>query len=265
MAQEKMPIIDPTGRADGDHVYWDATAGVHKYEAPGAGGGAGGLIGIQRFSTAGSYTYTPTAGTNAIIIELVGGGGGGSACVSAGGSAVAVGGGGGGGAWLRKRLTADFSGATVVVGAKGAKGASGANNSGGAGTASTFTDTNASPTTYTAGGGAGGVTRGGGPVQLTPSAAGGTASGGDDNVDGGYGDMGIGFGGPFYAKGGGGGASRYSPGAKATHVAANPGQGAGTNANGYGGGGSGAVVVGSGSTQAGGDGSVGLVIVWEYA
>jgi hypothetical protein len=204
-----MPIIDPTGRADGDHVYWDATAGVHKYEAPGAGGGAGGLIGVQRFTTAGSYTYTPTSGTNAIIIELVGGGGGGSACVSAGASAVAVGGGGGGGA--------------------------------------------------------GGVTRGGGPVQLTPSAAGGTASGGDDNVDGGYGDMGIGFGGPFYAKGGGGGASRYSPGAKATHVAANPGQGAGTNANGYGGGGSGAVVVGSGSTQAGGDGSVGLVIVWEYA
>jgi len=115
---------------------------------------AGRLLGVRRITATGAYTYTPTAGTNAIIIELQGAGGGGSGVASAAASQVNIGGGGGGGAWLRKRLTSNFSGATGSVGAKGTGGAAG-NNNGNAGGNTTFIDTAGSPTTYTANGGAG--------------------------------------------------------------------------------------------------------------
>ena len=40
--------------------------------------GNGSLLNIQYFTTAGTATYTPTTGTNSVIVEVVGGGGGSS-------------------------------------------------------------------------------------------------------------------------------------------------------------------------------------------
>jgi hypothetical protein len=59
----KFPIIDPTSRADGDHIYWDSAAGVHKYEAPGGGGGA--------LTHAYVGTSTPGATTETMLADTV--------------------------------------------------------------------------------------------------------------------------------------------------------------------------------------------------
>lgn len=265
MTERRIIDVDLTDRADGKVPIWDTAAGTHLYGDPATAAGSGRLIGVQRFTATGAATYTPTAGTAAIIIELVGGGGGGGGVAAGTSNQTKIGGGGGGGAYLRKRLTANFSGAAIVVGAKGAGGASGGNNPGSNGASSTFTDTAGSPTVYTAAGGTGGGVGAGAPFQLADGGAGGAATNGDDNVPGGPGQFGVGYTGPFFANGGTGGASRHSGGADATRVAANPGQAAGISAAGKGGGGSGAANVGTGTTQAGGDGSDGIVIVWEYA
>ena len=73
------------------------------------------LINTQYFTTAGTFTYTPTAGTSFIIVEVQGAGGGGGS-----GNGTGAGPSGGAGAYARKKFTSGFSGATVVVGAKGA-------------------------------------------------------------------------------------------------------------------------------------------------
>src|SRR5262245_59597702 len=63
--------------------------------------GGGLIIGKRVYNVAGSYTYSPTAGTECVIIECVGGGGGGGAA-SAGANEFMTAGGGGGGAYARK-------------------------------------------------------------------------------------------------------------------------------------------------------------------
>lgn len=235
------------------------------YEDPATGPDSGGrLLGVQTITATGGGTYTPTAGTSWIVLELQGAGGGGAGRASPGTSNVAVGGGGSGGAWLRKRLTANFSGASYSIGTGGGGGAAG-NNNGSAGGDTTFTDTAGSPTTYTAGGGSGGGGTSGTPTQVVGPLLGGTATNGDVNVTGGISYTSVGYPGPFFATGGNGGASRYSPGAIGGYVAANPGSTAGVTASGKGGGGSGCAITGTGSAAAGGSGSDGLIIVWEYS
>lgn len=69
--------------------------------------GAGSLLNIQYFTTAGAFTYTATAGTNSVIVEVVGGGGGttgaggtssfGAFCSATGGATSGAGGTGSGG------------------------------------------------------------------------------------------------------------------------------------------------------------------------
>lgn len=44
----KFPIIDITDRADGTHIYWDAAAGIHKYEAPPEGAGGATAVSVYR-------------------------------------------------------------------------------------------------------------------------------------------------------------------------------------------------------------------------
>ena len=46
----------------------------------------GGLLNIQYFTTAGTATYTPTANTSSVIVEVVGGGGGSGTSATAGGT-----------------------------------------------------------------------------------------------------------------------------------------------------------------------------------
>lgn len=229
----------------------------------------GRLIGVQTITATGAGTYTPTAGTTSIIIEMVGGGGGGSGVAQAAAAQINLGGGGGGGAYLRKRLTANFSGAAYVVGAKGTGGTAG-NNSGTDGTATTFTDTAGSPTVYTAGGGKNGDPRTSfaPPISLSPvvggSGEGGTATNGDLNVGGGLAQIGFATSTVIGWSSAGGDSIFGRGGPGVTN-----GAGAGTDgsaATGKGGGGSGAYSSNNaGGAKAGGDGTDGILIIWEFA
>ncbi len=213
----------------------------------------GRLLNVQRFTAAGTYTYTPTLGTGSVMVEVQGGGGAGGGCPATGAAQSAASGGGAGGGWARKRILSGFAGQVITVGAGGA---AAPGTGGGSGGASSF------GAQVSAGGG------GGAPVTLvqatgTSSAYGGGTSagggsGGDDNRSGGYGMAGVttangalsGFGGL---------AGDGRPGAipvsltSAGNAAANPGSG-----------GSGAVLIGSNSAGAGGNGAGGYVIVYEY-
>ncbi len=253
-------VLAGTGISFDDSVAGERTINV-------SATGAGQLIGVQTF-TPSSGTYTPTAGTGSVIIEILGGGGGGSGVAQAAASGVNLGGGGGGGAFLRKRLTANFSGGTYVVGAKGTGGTAG-NNSGTNGANSTFTATNA--VVYTAGGGGAGDPRTSftPPISLTGSAFGGEAglaTNGDLNIAGGAAITGFATT-VFIGWSSGGGDAGYGYGKGAEPVTSGSGAGtAGANAPGLGGGGSGAYSSNNaGGAKAGGDGGDGIMVIWEYS
>ena len=88
----------------------------------------------QIFATSG--TYTPTTGTNRVLLRMVGGGGGGGGASGGIGMSAFAGGGGGGGyieAWLD--AGAAVTGGTVTIGGGGSGGAStGGNGASGADT-----------------------------------------------------------------------------------------------------------------------------------
>jgi len=202
---------------------------------------SGRLLNIQYFTTVGTATYTPTSGTNFVIVEVVGAGGGGG---GGGVSATTSGAGGGGGGFARKKITSAFSGVTVTVGTGGTAGSSGSGNGGTGGTSSFGALASAT-------GGSGGV----GGTSRSPSSAGGTGSSGDLNLTGGYGSCG---GSAAYSTGG----SSFYAGVVTTNRTASFASGvAGLS---YGGGGSGGVSE-SASSQAGAIGASGIVIVYEYA
>lgn len=95
---------------------------------------AGALLNVQTFTSSG--TYTPTAGTTSIIVEVQAAGGGSGGCVATSASQLSYGGGGGAGTFVKARITSGFSGAAVTIGSAGAAGAAGA--AGGNGGATSF-------------------------------------------------------------------------------------------------------------------------------
>jgi hypothetical protein len=209
---------------------------------------SGRLIGVQRFTSSG--TYTPDAGTNSVIVEIQGGGGAGGGCPATAGSQVSVGAGGTSGGYIKHRMTTGFSGATVTVGSGGAPSTGAA---GGAGGNSAFAG-------VTAGGGGGGSAgAAGGTSNANNGAAGGSASGGSIlNITG---------------NPGGGSTFSFSPnpsivGNGGLSVLGSGGYGgvgvAGGAASGFGGGGGGCELGASTAAVAGGAGSQGIVIIWEY-
>ena len=115
-----------------------------------------GTVSVQSF-TSGSGTYTPTAGTQFIIVEMCGGGGGsGAASVTTG--TIAISGPGGAGAYVKFKMTAAQIGASLSygVGAGGTAGVGGASpGAGGNGGATTFGTWTANGGTGTAGAAAG--------------------------------------------------------------------------------------------------------------
>lgn len=216
----------------------------------------GALIGLQKFSAAGTSTYTPTAGANTYVAEVVGGGGGGGGCASTGAGQVAVASGGGGGGYALKRgLISAISGATVTVGAGGTGGTAGANNGTAGGTSSIGAVVTAS------GGGLGpGAAAASPPVSLNCN-SGGIGSSGDVNIRGYQAVAQINASSALVIPIRGGG-SRFSEGSEATATATGA---AGNNGTGFGGGGGGAANAASqGAGLAGGNGSDGLVLIWEY-
>ena len=191
-----------------------------------------GLNSVQKFTASGTWTR-PTDITK-VIVEVQAGGGG------AGDSNANWGGNGGAGAYVKQFIdVSSISTSTLVVGGAGAGG-----TSPGTGGTSSWTDgtntiscTGGQPGTYNVGhgnGGAGGVA---------------TASGAHVIINGQPG-------GPSYPDGGQGGDSGLGLGAhNPSYSTAN-----GPNATGYGGGGG----AGAGTSVTGGDGTAGIILVWEY-
>jgi len=218
----------------------------------GGGGTAGGLIGVQTFASSG--TYTPSAGTASVVVELVGGGGAGGGCAATSGSQGSAGGGGSSAAYARARFTTGFAGVAVTVGTGGAA-TSAASSRGNPGTASSFGSLVTTP------GGLGGyvgfATVPG--VIVGGAEPGATATGGNlINAAGNSGD-------PAFVittgsvVGGNGGSSPFGGAGCAG------GNSPGTNASAPGSGGGGASSIFSAPGRNSGAGANGIVIVYEYS
>lgn len=212
----------------------------------------GRLINTQVFSAAGAFTYTPTFGTNSIIVEVQGGGGAGGGAPATAAAQVSLGSGGGAGAYARSRIISAFSGVTVTVGAGGTGNSGAVGNVGGT---SSFGALVSAP--------------GGSAGQLqAPAAAGFTISGNSSIATGGTIENESGKGSEMAIAisataglVGHAGMSKFGPGATSTGLG-------GTNGSvavsaGSGGGGTGNLA--SLPAVTGGAGKSGIVVVWEYA
>lgn len=221
------------------------------------------LQSVQVITTTGAGVYTPTAGTSYIELEMCGGGGGGGGCASPTGTNVGLSGGGGGGGYLRKFITANFSGAAINVGAGGAGGVAG-NNAGTAGGNTTFTLSGGAGTVFTANGGNGGLA---GATGAAPQSAAGNNGGATTNGD--LGITGESSKGGFITtqtsglSSGGGGCPLGFGAPPATNPNLNVGL-AGNAAAGFGGGGAGVIINGTAPALAGGNGKQGVMIIREY-
>lgn len=219
-----------------------------------------GLLNYVYLTTPGSGTYTPTAGTKRILVEVWGAGGGGGGVDGQGAGTWAKGGSGGGGGycskWIASGLAASYS---YTVGAGGAGGVAGANGGSQGGT-STFSGTGVSLTAEGGTGAAGETATATG--SLSSGVYGGTGSGGDINIKGGAAESGynsqatqrtaiVGVGYSFPASHSAGGVGPSQGGAGGNGV--NPSEG-----------GSGALVRDIATNYAGGNGGPGLIKITEY-
>jgi hypothetical protein len=202
-----------------------------------------------------SATYTPTTGTKAIYVEVVGGGGGGGGGQgSATASTGCVAGGGASGAYCAKLITNMSQTFTYTIGAGGNGGTAG-NNAGATGGASSFA---ASVTgTLTANGGGGSQGRPAGTTVIGNPGSAGTASGGDLNVSSNRGSSGA-YLGANVLSAISGGVPGFSAGISSVSNATGS-----TNTE-YGGGGGGAVIDSSATNRAGGAGADGVIRITEY-
>lgn len=234
------------------------TAGSIKF-----GSSNGRILIAQQVLTAASGTYTPTTGTKAVRVRMVGGGGGGGAFHN--GAAGGVGSGGSSGAYFEKWIDAagNVTGGAYVAGGGGA----GATATVGAVTGGAGTDSSVvvNGTTYTAKAGLGGTAG----AAYTTAPIGGAVNAGTSAGDL-SGAQEAGKRGWFVSTnsttiafpcGGAGGNSLLGGGGQ-ERVA----DGNGNSANGYGGGGGGAVdTTAAGANRVGGSGTQGVIIIEEYA
>jgi hypothetical protein len=214
---------------------------------------SGRLLNVQIFTSSG--TYTPTTGTNSVIVEIQGAGGGGGGAPAVTTAQGSAGGGGGAGGYVLHRMTSGFSGASVVVGAGGSA-ASGA--SGGNGGSSSFAG-------ITAGGGGGGGNAGPNTgLTISGGGSGGSATGGSIlSLVGGLGPLNMSNNTSGFFTNMPPPAGHLGAGSSAPNVGA-----AGLSGVGYGSGGSGTVnlgLFGANPALSGGAGGAGVVIVWEYS
>jgi hypothetical protein len=225
------------------------------------GGVPGRLIGVQVFTTSG--TYTSTAGTGFVVVECQAGGGGGAAAVSTSGNACA-GAGGGGGGYVKALLTlaeVNAFGRAVSVGVGGT-----------GGTTAGVAATNGGDTRFGASGpGATGGTRGQTASAATSgvSVAGGGGAAGYlagiviERVAGGIGVPGWWTSAGFAMPGVGGDAAKANMGS-GLPISGVAGTTVSYQGTGYGFGGGGAAALGANS-YAGSNGASGIVIVWEFS
>lgn len=212
----------------------------------------GGLIGVQTFTSSG--TYTPTPGTNKIVVRVVGGGGSGGSCTATSSGQGSAASGGGAGAYAEALLTSGFAGVTVSIGAGGLPAAIG-NNAGNIGGTSSFGTAVTAP---------GGTTGYGSPALSPPFLFGGTGTsatptgGNIVSAPGQTGEQSVALA-PNAVVGGIGGSSVFGAGGRGA------GWGDGFAGQGPGAGGGGACGIASQTGYRGGAGAAGIVIVTEFA
>lgn len=214
----------------------------------------GRLLAVRQLS--GSGTYTPTTGTNSILVYVTGGGGGGGSTAACSASQTAMGAGGASGATAISYLTSAFSGVSYSVGALGA-GAGAGGSAGSTGGTSTFSTISAAGGP---GGAAGAATANTSNYFAQTTGAVATASGGNLlNLSGSSSHYGLSLAGTFISGSGnpsvwGGGGRGVVNNNSAGNAATNPGSGGGGAGTGT-----------SGAAQAGGNGAAGTIIIYEYA
>lgn len=230
-------------------------------------------LNVQKFTTTGLQTYTPSLGMSYCIVECVGAGGGGGGLTGAGASPLVTyaAGGGGGGGYAKQIFTIGQIGASqpVFVGTGGTA----SSIAGGNGGASLF-GTAGALLNCTGGIGGSGLNAivANSNFALLAGGAGGTSSGalGYENISGNPGDNGIAqFTGTLtpFAIGGNGGGCPLGGTVIGPRFTTAPNGGAGINGSttGYGSGGSGAAVLNNGLVSSlGGIGANGAIIITEY-
>lgn len=205
------------------------------------------LLNVRVLTTASSSPYTPTAGTTKFLVYVVGAGGQGGGNAASNGSA---GGGGGAGGTVMKVYTHASGTYAFTVGAVGTAAGAGAN--GVNGNSSTFNGE------LTAGGGSGGTAGNGTTGQPRPGGNGGTATGGDINIPGMVGGHGVRLANTAtYGLTGNGGSTIFGNGGAGRTAST----GAGAAGTGFGSGGGGGL---GATSQAGGVGTNGVIIIYEF-
>lgn len=210
----------------------------------------GRLRNIQIFASSG--TYTPTAGTKAVRVRLVGGGGAGGGSQATNASQIAFGTGGGYGGYGEGYFTAGFAGVAVTVGAAGARNLG---TNGGGGGASSF----GALISVNGGGGGGSYGPTSAPLTAGLGNGAGVGSGGYLQLPGQTGGYG------FMTAGNFGYSGRGASGIWGAGGGEQNGSGDGVAGSGYGAGGSGGMSPISSTVRYGGNGTSGLVIVEEFA
>lgn len=219
---------------------------------------------VQKFPSSG--TYTVTAGMKYAIVRGVGGGGGGGGYPTTGSNDVGAGSGGGGGGFTEKLFTAAGVGSsqTVTIGSGGAAGGLSANGS--TGGVTSF------GSLLTCNGGLGGVysvavnASGGGNFDVEAGGLGGTATGGDINIQGQAGGNSVCGGAPGggFGTGGDGGSSPLGNGGRGGKISRSGSGGAAQAPTGYGAGGGGSASTNSGVNYIGTAGTTGYLEVIEF-
>ncbi len=252
--------------SSGDVLTSNGAGALPTFQATGATSGR--LIGVTIYSS-GTNTFTPNAAGNTYYVYVLGGGGGGGGVAGGGGGTVGAGGGGSGGFAYAKLSKAQMIGAgttaQAVVGALGAGGTSGANTGSTGGTSTLKDNGGAGATLISCSGGVGGL---GGTVSVASQVINGGAGGGATissgtslaatSVNGTYGlALGTVAAG---VQGGGGAITSFASGGRGSVSTG----GAGGGASGPGAGGAGAFSSDV-TSYAGGDGTAGAIIIYEYS
>ena len=235
-------------RAAASHTFDDTTAQLGETDVQGAIEAlANGyrLRGPKIFITS-SQTYTPDPDVAFITVEALGGGAGGR--TSSGGSDDGrISGAGGAGGYSEKSLSPPVE-LTITIGAGGSTSSAGGNT----------TVVGDGVSLSANGGQTGGSQASGERVVVAEGGRGGEASGGDFNLEGQSGTGAMANTEHNNAHIGTGGSTKYGSGGRS-------GQEAGHDGQGYGSGGSGSYQsLGSSTTQPGGSGADGVVVITEY-
>ncbi|MCM7636306.1 glycine-rich domain-containing protein [Enterobacter roggenkampii] len=209
---------------------------------------------LRRFVTS-SSTYTPGADVKMIRVRVIGGGGGGGAAGVTNSGYTAIGGGGGAGGYSEKTIsiTSGFSPVSITIGSGGIPGGQ-SGYSGGAGGVTSF----GSYCSASGGDGGAGTAATNNASYIMSGGAGGIGSNGEVNA---YGQSGAAAIMPPVNGGisGAGGTSIMSsgPGGRVGNASGNDGV--------YGSGASGGISQVAASTQYGGRGGTGIVIIEEFS